>query len=72
MKNDGLDIVEGSTPSETEKETAHRGEAGNIRVEAPATQDSIALTVGRERWGGGGILYEGDVPGSTDTLSGSH
>jgi hypothetical protein len=29
-----LDIVEGSTPTETEKETVYRAEAGN--VEAPA------------------------------------
>jgi hypothetical protein len=32
-----LDIVEGSTPSETEKETAHRAGTGN--VEAPATPE---------------------------------
>lgn len=46
-KNQGLDIVEGSAPTETEKEMAHRAEASN--VEAPATQDSPASTIGRER-----------------------
>lgn len=39
--------MEGSVPTETEKEMAHRAEASN--VEAPATQDSPASTIGRER-----------------------
>jgi hypothetical protein len=34
-KNHGLDIVEGSAPSETEKETADRAGAGNIKAPAP-------------------------------------
>lgn len=39
--------MEGSVPTETEKEMAHRAGASN--VEAPATQDSPASTIGRER-----------------------
>jgi hypothetical protein len=35
MKNDRLNIMEGSTPSKTEKVPAHKAGAGN--VEAPAT-----------------------------------
>jgi hypothetical protein len=33
-KNDRLDIVDGSTPSETEKEAAHRAGAGNVKAPA--------------------------------------
>jgi hypothetical protein len=47
MKNQVLGIVEGLIHTETKKETAHRAGAGN--VEALATQDSLAPTVGRER-----------------------
>jgi hypothetical protein len=40
-------VVEGSTPSETENETAYRAEASN--VEAPDTRDGLAPPgVGRE------------------------
>jgi hypothetical protein len=45
MENDGLGIVDGSTPTEMEKEMAHR--AGASSVEALATQDSLAPTVDR-------------------------
>jgi hypothetical protein len=39
-ESEGLDIVEGSAPSETEKETAHGVRAGNVG--APATLGSFA------------------------------
>jgi hypothetical protein len=39
-KSQGLDIVEGSAPSEMEKEIVHGAGAGN--VEAPATRDGFA------------------------------
>jgi hypothetical protein len=34
-KNDGTDLVEGSTPSKKEKETTVRAEAGNVETPAP-------------------------------------
>jgi hypothetical protein len=34
-KNQGLDLLEGSTPSITEKNTAHRAESGNVETPAP-------------------------------------
>jgi hypothetical protein len=45
-KNYGLAIVEGSAPSKTEKEIAHRVRA--VNVGAPATLGSFALTVWRK------------------------
>jgi hypothetical protein len=42
-KNQGLDLVEGATSSETEKETADTAGAGNVK--APAQQ----LDIKRER-----------------------
>jgi hypothetical protein len=42
-KDQGLDIVEGSAPSETERETAHGVGARNVG--ALATRDSFAPTV---------------------------
>jgi hypothetical protein len=39
VENQGLDLVEGSTPSKTEKETAGRAGAG--KVEAPAPNDRM-------------------------------
>jgi hypothetical protein len=43
VESKGLDIVEGSAPSETEKEIAHRVKAGNVG--AVATLDNFASTV---------------------------
>jgi hypothetical protein len=48
-KNDEPDIVEGTAPSETEKETAHRAGAGN--VEAPATRDGLNPPPERKNFG---------------------
>jgi hypothetical protein len=42
MENECQDIVEGSAPSETKEETAHRVGAGDIR--APVTLGSFART----------------------------
>jgi hypothetical protein len=42
-KDQGLDIVEGSAHSETEKEVTHGVGAGNVG--APATWNSFATTV---------------------------
>jgi hypothetical protein len=42
-----LDIVEGSAPSETEKEIAHGVGAGNVGT--PATQDSSASTMEKKK-----------------------
>jgi hypothetical protein len=47
-ENQGLDIMEGLTPSKMEKEIAHGIRAGNVG--APATQDSFAPTVGKEKF----------------------
>jgi hypothetical protein len=41
-KYQGLDIVEGSAPSEMEKEIVHR--VGGVNVEAPTTWDGFAPT----------------------------
>jgi hypothetical protein len=68
-KNDPLDILEDSTPSETEKETARRAGASN--VEALTTQDRLAPTFEKERERERKKLDEGDMPGSTGSLSGS-
>jgi hypothetical protein len=46
-ENEGLEIVEGSAPSETEKETAHGVRAGNVGT--PATLGSFAPTIGKRR-----------------------
>jgi hypothetical protein len=46
-KNQGLDIVEGSAPFETEKEIADGVGAGNVG--ALATRHSYAPTVGKEK-----------------------
>jgi hypothetical protein len=50
-----LDLVEGSTPSKTEKETAGRVGAGKVEALAPQRQkereDHIGVPLGRrERW----------------------
>jgi hypothetical protein len=44
-ESEGLDIVEGSAPSEKEKETAHRVGTGNVG--ALATVDSFAPPIGK-------------------------
>jgi hypothetical protein len=43
-RNQRLDIVEGSTPSKTEK-TAHIGEAGNVEAPVPTTTERINRTL---------------------------
>jgi hypothetical protein len=59
-ENRGLGIVEGSTPSEAEKEASRRVRAGNVGV--PATLDSFIPTAG---------TTENSTPGLAETLSGS-
>jgi hypothetical protein len=46
-KNEEMDLVEGTAPSETEKEIVHGVRAGNVR--APATPGITAPTVVCER-----------------------
>jgi hypothetical protein len=65
-KNDALYIVEESTTSKTEKETAHR--AGTSNVEALATWDRLVPSVEKKREKN---LDDSDTPGSIGTLSGS-
>jgi hypothetical protein len=55
------DIAEGSAPSETEKEPAHRVGTGNVGV--PATVGSFPHKSDKQD--------DGDKPGRTGTLSGS-
>jgi hypothetical protein len=38
-ENQGLVLVEGSTPSKTKKKTAHNGGAGNVEAPAPTTTE---------------------------------
>lgn len=47
MKNERQGIVEGSTHSETEKETPHRVGAGDVG--APANVSSFATLIGKNR-----------------------
>jgi hypothetical protein len=39
MKNKEMDLVEGSTPSEMEKETADAAGAGNVEAPAPTARE---------------------------------
>jgi hypothetical protein len=49
-KNQGLDVVEGSAPSETKEEPSHSdGIRGARNVEAPTIRDSFARSVGKEK-----------------------
>jgi hypothetical protein len=59
-----VDIVEGSAPSETEKETAHRVGAGNVG--APAILGSFASVVGKRKTRK--AQDDSDIPGWTSTL----
>jgi hypothetical protein len=65
-ESEGLDTVEGSAPSETEKETAHGVVARN--VEALATSGSFAPSIGKRRK----TQDDGDTPGSAGTLAVNH
>jgi hypothetical protein len=64
MKNQGLDIVDGSDPAKTENEIAHGVGAGNVG--ALATWDNFAPTVGKKK-----TSDDGDAPGLPGNLSGS-
>jgi hypothetical protein len=62
-KYDGWNIVERSTPSETEKETADRAGAGNVEASTSAARE-------RERERNGEREKTLDLPGLTVMLSG--
>jgi hypothetical protein len=62
VENQELNIVEGSAPSEMEKEIAHRG-VGAANVEALATVGSFTPTIGKEK-----EEEDGDTAGQIGTL----
>jgi hypothetical protein len=64
--NQGLDLVEGSIPSEIEEPPCSFSIRGARKVGTLTTWDSFGPTVGKEK-----LLDDGEAPVLTGTLSGS-